>query len=352
MFDQSQAAKRTLESKPGGSNPEPPEKKQTPNVDMEGAPGWVRQLMKKMDNVEAKVDGVESKVDGMSAKVDNAVQAATKASEDVKDIEMKVGGLQTKMNAMEAWRSDIEEKVAAAEFKDPLQDVSETEAKMNKKLKDIEADIAKMKGPMANNFSDQKDNDGMARTAVFGGFGGDGGGQREIDWLTTKLKEMNMDPAETPYFKGDTFKGLLFAKFRDAEMATKAIDMINKNKLKHGENDIRCKPDAPVEVRAIRSLLLGLRWQLNEWGSISKKSIRVDVPNGTMTVGGAPVMAVCIVENKLKVTWIDSAWEVWTELHQSTEMSEMIESGNKKLEQSALQKSAEWGKGKGKGKSM
>ena len=159
-----------------------------------------------------------------------------------------------------------------------------------------------------------------------------------------------MDPDETPYFKGDKFKSLLFAKFRNTEVATEAIDMVNKSNLKHGEGDIRCKPDAPVEVRAIRSLLLGLHWRLNEWGSISKKAIRVDIPTGTMTVGGKPVMAVCVYEGKLKITWMDSTWEAWTELHQSTEMIEMIESGNKKLEQSALQKSAELGKGKGKNK--
>ena len=49
-------------------------------------------MVKKMNNVEAKVDGMESKIDRMSAKVDNAVQATTKASEDVKNIKMKVGG--------------------------------------------------------------------------------------------------------------------------------------------------------------------------------------------------------------------------------------------------------------------
>ena len=82
MSDQSEAAKRTLESKPGGSNPEPPGKKQAPNVDMEGAPGWVRQLVKNMDSLEANVDGAESKVDGMIAMVDNAAQAGAGAASE------------------------------------------------------------------------------------------------------------------------------------------------------------------------------------------------------------------------------------------------------------------------------
>ena len=147
--------------------------------------------------------------------------------------------------------------------------------KMQKKLKVIVADLARMKGPIVKNFSDQFDNGAMARTAVFGGFGGDSDGQTEINWLEKKLKEMSMDPDKTPYFKGGKFKCLLFAKFPNTEVATEAIDMVNKSNLKHGGGDIRCKPDAPEEVGAIRSLLLGLRWRLNEWGSISKKTIRV-----------------------------------------------------------------------------
>ena len=75
--------------------------------------------------------------------------------------------------------------------------------------------------------------------------------------------------------------------------------------MKHRDCEIWSKPDAPVEVRAIRSLLLGLRWQLHEWESFDKKVIKVDVPAATMTVGGKPVVSVSIEENKLKNMWLD-----------------------------------------------
>ena len=131
-------------------------------------------------------------------------------------------------------------------------------------------------------------------------------------------------------------------------MASKAIDIINKSKLAYGDGDISCKPEAPVEIRAVRSLLLGLCWQVNEWGSLCRKVNRVGIPTSTMTAAGKDVMAVGIENDELKITWLDPTWAEWKELHDSTEMKELIGKGNKKLQQSAESKIKELGKGKGK----
>ena len=134
-----------------------------------------------------------------------------------------------------------------------------------------------MKGPTASKNSGQFQGEILAQTLMFGGFGQGSSGEAEINWLAEKLKEMKAEPAKTTYYKGDNFKGILFAKFGGAEVAAKAVDIVAKKKLVHEECDIQCQPEAPVEVRAIRTLLLGLRRQLNEWGSLNKSIIRLDI---------------------------------------------------------------------------
>ena len=53
------------------------------------------------------------------------------------------------------------------------------------------------------------------------------------------------------------------------------MDAIEKSKPEFGGKEIWCKLESPVEVRAVRGLLLGLRWQLGEWG-LNKKAIKVE----------------------------------------------------------------------------
>ena len=104
----------------------------------------------------------------------------------------------------------------------------------------------------------------MAQTFMFGGFTREGDAQTKIDWLERSIKEVGVGEPESTYFKGDEFKGRLFARLRNAEAANKVLEAINKSKPQFDNNEIWCKPDAPVEVRVVRSVLLGLRWQLGE----------------------------------------------------------------------------------------
>jgi len=356
MSDQSEAAKRSLEVKPGGSNPESPHKKQTQDVDMEGAPGWVRQLMKKMDNVEAKVEGVETKVDGMSAKVDEAVQAATKASEDVKDIEMKVDGLQTKVNYMEAdlkeqgvkkeewiaWRTGVEEKIAATEFKEPMEELTPD---VKQKLDDIEKQLAGMKSKTKPHAEDR------VVTMVVGGVGTNGDGDQAMDWLGSQIQAIQIRSPEDIYFKGDDFKGMLFCKFDQPEAAEKAIKELSKRKPEFKAGGSVFKPwfkqDVPISERAPLSFLLGLRWQLGEWGTYDKKIIKVDEKELTMTINKQEVAHVSTQSGSLQVEWRDEEWKMWKELQESSELKALVEAANKKIGQAKDNEAK--GKGKGKG---
>ena len=166
--------------------------------------------------------------------------------------------------------------------------------------------------------------------------------------MTGKLKEMNAGPLEASYYIGEKFKGLICARFTSAEVASVAIDMIGKSKPKYEDIEIRCWADAPVEVRAARGLLLGLRWQLGEWG-LNNKAIKVDVPSGTMTIEGKLVATAHIEDDLIKVSWNDKTWEEWTDLHESAEWKMLINTSNERLRHSAEKKTAlvkvrEWAK--------
>lgn len=90
-----EAAKRNLERKPEGSNPESPDKQRARTEDE--TPAWAKKMLAKMDGMESKFDGMDAKVDGMAATVDGTVKAATEAKESVKKVEAAVEALQGDM---------------------------------------------------------------------------------------------------------------------------------------------------------------------------------------------------------------------------------------------------------------
>ena len=99
----------------------------------------------------------------------------------------------------------------------------------------------------------------------------------------------------------------------------------------------------------MRSLLLGLRGQLGEWG-FNKKATKVDVTAGSMTTEGKLVVTARVEQDQVEVSWDDQTWGEWKEMHDSAEYKELLKASNKKLKQSAEGKQS-LGKGKGLGKS-
>ena len=298
-----EAAKRALEKTPGGSDPESPHKKQASAEEEEGQRAAMegdaqhetkkigdeekdmKQMMKQMMGM---MGNSNTKMDGVTTKVDDAVKIAKEAKDKVILMGAKITTIETDMGEMRKqfkdkeqgmaeWRFNMGVKIEQAAYKDAMENEGDINTgKQDKdsviyaKITEIEKNIAKMMEPIGTKGASSTSqngylyNDIMAQTIVFGGFSREGDGQDEIEWLEKKLKEKQTDPLDSIYFKGDEFKGLLFVKFCNAEVASKAIDIISKSKLAYGDGDISCKPEAPVEIRAVRSLLLGLRWQLNK----------------------------------------------------------------------------------------
>jgi len=176
--------------------------------------------------------------------------------------------------------------------------------------------------------------------AVFGGFA-DVSKETATSWINTTLRNLHIEPPGELYFKGETFKGILFAKFPSPAVAQAVEDAFNKNKYKISDKDVWCKKDRPIEVRSCMGLLLGLRRQLLEWG-FEKNAVRVDEDTMVMKIGGVPVLSASVLESKLVLKWLDESWKHWDELQKSLELQDLIQKANTKLESK--------GKGEGKGK--
>ena len=67
--------------------------------------------------------------------------------------------------------------------------------------------------------------------------------------------------------------------------------------------------DLPIEQRAPRAFLLGLRWLLlNEWRpTFSKAYIKVDLDNSELKAGDKCVAKVSVMDDKMKIEWLDPA---------------------------------------------
>ena len=253
-------------------------------------------MMGMMTNVQNEIKAMKS---GMGKTLDETKQKADQATMTVKMAVAAVENVEKNIKELDAKFINLSENTVK---KKDVDELVNKHLKKNIQSVDHSRTNAASSGP-------HNHNDIMAQTLVFGGFCRESDGQAEVDWLTSKIKEMSVSIPESIYYKGDEFKGLLFAKLQDAEAASKTMDDIKKNKTKFGDKDIWYKPDSPVEVRVVRSLLLGLRWQLGEWKSLKENAIKIDVPSSTMEVGDDIVATVHVEEDKLKILWHNETWK-------------------------------------------
>ena len=185
---------------------------------------------------------------------------------------------------------------------------------------------------------------------VVGNLGTEGEKEDAVAWIIDQMRSLKIEAPDDSkiFYKGDTFKGLLFCKFRNPELAQEAIQRLGKSKLEFQINGRMLKPwfkaDAPIAERAPLQFLLGLRWQLGEWGE-NKKTMTIEDDEGKMKYLGNTVVQASVVEDKLRVNWVDPGWASWGALVESAEIKALIDKIDKRLKDS---KDAQ-PKGKGKG---
>ena len=180
-------------------------------------------------------------------------------------------------------------------------------------------------------------------TLVFKGFTGETAQSAEV-WITQTLDQLRLPTPDTIYYKGDEFKGVMFTKFASVDDSTKAAMTLGKTKLSLNTKPIQCNSDRAIEVRAPMSFMLGLRWQLSQWGTYAKDQIKVDDKTLTMKIGREPILAVSVSEGRIQLTWLNDEWSKWQELQESAELQQLITTANDSLTKA----SAAQPKGKGK----
>ena len=121
-------------------------------------------------------------------------------------------------------------RLTAVEFKDPNEELKPADFEVQKKIKDIEAKLAGMK------TSDPKHKpvtDDRAMAMVVSGVGEEGGEVEAMAWVSRQIASLEAGTVKESdiYFKGGTFKGMLFCKFSKPEAADKAIKTLSKSSL-------------------------------------------------------------------------------------------------------------------------
>ena len=97
--------------------------------------------------------------------------------------------------------------------------------------------------------------------------------------------------------------------------------MFRSANIQAGDRRVWATEDLPVPVRARKLFLLGLRWQLGQWGFV-KKEMSVDDTYERLVIGGKVVVKVEVVNKDIQVTWADD-WAAWQELQDSQEIADL-----------------------------
>lgn len=120
-----------------------------------------------------------------------------------------------------------------------------------------------------------------SRTTVIGGPQNLATQERSETWLLDKLRSLWAPALAEIFSKGD-FKGQIFAKFPTQVDRDEALKAIRKASLKEGAHEVWAKEDLPVETRASRGILFGLKYLLKSWEIHGAK---VDEETTQLTIG-------------------------------------------------------------------
>ena len=167
-------------------------------------------------------------------------------------------------------------------------------------------------------------------------------------------------------FKGEPFEGRLFARFASEADRDKVLRTLRTRKVRHNGQQVRCKPDLPVDKRFVYSVLFGLKYLLcTEWGSHRGGQVKVDMSKNVVTVKGGIALTI-IFQNEGPHIQYEQGWKEWLQGQLWNDLVDSAQDRYKKaIETEAsniedpLQKKDPWsgtggqkGAGKAKGKGM
>ena len=150
--------------------------------------------------------------------------------------------------------------------------------------------------------------------------------------------------SKSEIFSKGEFKGILFAKFESKESRNRSIESFRKATLTRSGSRCWASEDAPVEERACKKFLFGIKKSLVEWEGFGKFEVWVDVKNFAIYFNNEFIASIKVNSKKELEFQYGEEWEDY--LKQGN-LNEIISECKDMIGRSL---SAE-GKAKGKGKS-
>ncbi len=177
-----------------------------------------------------------------------------------------------------------------------------------------------------------------SRTGVLG-MGNTGNKEEATAWLNEKLTIITNTKPDI-YTKGD-FKGLLFANFESKKLRDSSVESFRKASFSRDGSRCWASEDAPVEERACKALLFGIKNQMIEWGW-GKFELWVDVKNFSISCLDDRIASVSVSsKQELQIDYgID-----WQSYLSEGNLADLIKRSSDMLKNSVNRQA---GKGKGK----
>ena len=257
-------------------------------------------------------------MEGISALLDNKMGPM---QQSMKSLEHKMGELNVsvdeRLGQMEQRMETADIRITKLEQQVLSIPTSMIDPKVAENIKEIEKEIYSLKHEPPQHA--QTTGDAKELTAVIGGLWGlDNMHEAEV-WVRDKLWSIwAPDPAEV-YVKGD-YKNLVFARFRTKDDRDAAVQGLRGTK--EGKIDIWAKEALPLEDRIRRSMLLGVKYMLGNWG-FKKNLMEVDSAYTSLKCDKKVVLTVEISAGGVECKW-DGGWQSWTELQESEELKQLI----------------------------
>ena len=140
------------------------------------------------------------------------------------------------------------------------------------------------------------------------------------------------------------FRGLIFARFGSNGERDMAVRLLRGANCMEGNQDIWAKPDKPLDIRVLQSLVFGTKHALSKYYDKSQIWGDIDEPDksGGLWLGNDKIFTASIAGNQLSITFEDG-WEEWLTHGDYPEFQTIIDTVKSKLASAK-------GTGKSKGK--
>ena len=271
----------------------------------------VAPLESRLGNLQSSVDGRLSQVEGM-----------------IKTHDLRIGKVEGALDNFLVNGKTMDETTATQV------------AQIESQLSDLKVQVDAMKVPTHTTASPSHTD--TKCTMVVGGLAGLKTLPAASKWLTDTLESLHGPIHTGVYVKSEDFNGLMFAKFRSQLDCDTAVATLRSAKLSVNGSPVWASLDLPPLIRAKKVFMLGLRWQLGQWGFV-KRDIVISEDYSNMSIGEKVILKfTSCVDGLLKLEWSDE-WANWAEFQSSAEVQQLADRANAILEKQA--------KGVGKGKS-